>query len=139
MSITQTVCTSFKVQLLSGIHDFSSDTIKLALFQSTADLGASTTVYSSTGESSGTGYTAGGANLTVIDPVSTGTTAIVDFSDLTFSTVSLTARGALVYNSTKGNKAICVLDFGSDRIRVAADLVVTFPSADAVNAIIRIA
>ena len=133
MSITQTVCTSFKVQLLSGIHDFSSDTIKLALFQSTADLGASTTVYS------GTGYTAGGANLTVIDPVSTGTTAIVDFSDLTFSTVSLTARGALVYNSTKGNKAICVLDFGSDRIRVAADLVVTFPSADAVNAIIRIA
>ena len=139
MSITQTVCTSFKVQLLSGIHDFSSDTIKLALFQSTADLGASTTVYSSTGESSGTGYTAGGANLTVIDPVSTGTTAIVDFSDLTFSTVSLTARGALIYNSTKGNKAICVLDFGSDRIRVAADLVVTFPSADAVNAIIRIA
>lgn len=139
MSITQTVCTSFKVQLLSGIHDFSSNTIKLALFQSTADLGASTTVYSSTGESSGTGYTAGGANLTVIDPVSTGTTAIVDFSDLTFSTVSLTARGALVYNSTKGNKAICVLDFGSDRIRVAADLVVTFPSADAVNAIIRIA
>ena len=139
MSITQTVCTSFKVQLLSGIHDFSSDTIKLALFQSTADLGASTTVYSSTGESSGTGYTAGGANLTVIDPISTGTTAIVDFSDLTFSTVSLTARGALVYNSTKGNKAICVLDFGSDRIRVAADLVVTFPSADAVNAIIRIA
>ena len=85
MSITQTVCTSFKVQLLSGIHDFSSNTIKLALFQSTADLGASTTVYSSTGESSGTGYTAGGANLTVIDPVSTGTTAIVDFSDLTFS------------------------------------------------------
>ncbi len=139
MSITQTVCTSFKVQLLSGIHDFSSNTIKLALFQSTADLGASTTVYSSTGESSGTGYTAGGANLTVIDPVSTGTTAIVDFSDLTFSTVSLTARGALIYNSTKGNKAICVLDFGSDRIRVAADLVVTFPSADAVNAIIRIA
>ena len=139
MSITQTVCTSFKVQLLSGIHDFSSNTIKLALFQSTADLGASTTVYSSTGESSGTGYTAGGANLTVIDPVSTGTTAIVDFSDLTFSTVSLTARGALIYNSTKGNKAICVLDFGSDRIRAAADLVVTFPSADAVNAIIRIA
>ena len=139
MSITQTVCTSFKVQLLSGIHDFSSNTIKLALFQSTADLGASTTVYSSTGESSGTGYTAGGANLTVIDPVSTGTTAIVDFSDLTFSTVSLTARGALIYNSTKGNKAICVLDFGSDRIRSAANLVVTFPSADAVNAIIRIA
>jgi hypothetical protein len=138
MAIVQTTCTSFKVELLKGTHDFSSDTFKLALYISSADLGAATTVYSSTGETSGTGYTAGGAALTAVTPVADGMTAVGDFSDLTFSTVSITARGALIYNSSKSNKAVCVLNFGSDRTKTAADFVIAFPSADQYNAIIRV-
>jgi hypothetical protein len=138
MSITQGMCTSVKVELLQGTHDFDSDTFKLALYSSSASLGPETTAYTSTGEVTGTGYTAGGAALTAAAPTSDGTVAIGDFDDLTFSTVTLDARGALIYNSTQANKAVLVLDFGTDRSKTAEDFVITFPSADRNNAIIRI-
>jgi hypothetical protein len=134
------VCTSFKVELLRGLHNFDNggDTFKLALYDSTATLNASTTVYTTTGEVSGTGYSAGGAALTNVTPTSGGTTGYADFDDLTFSTVTLTARGALIYNSTNGNRAVQVLDFVSNQTKTAADLVITFPTGDALNAIVRV-
>lgn len=143
MAITQALCTVFKVDVLKGVHDFTvstGDTFKLALYTSAATLDSTTTAYAATNEASGAGYSAGGAALTNVTPVSSGTTAIVDFADLTFSAVTVTARGALIYNdSAAGDPAVCVLDFGSDKTATAGDFTITFPAADASNAIIRIA
>ena len=148
MAISQAMCTSFKVQLLNGIHAFSTtvvrgattaDSFKLALYTSSASLGAATTAYTTSGEASGTGYTAAGAALTAVAPTSSGTTAFLDFNDLTFSTATVTARGALIYNDTQGDKAVAVLDFGGDKTSTAGDFTIVFPAADASNAIIRIA
>lgn len=142
MAITQAMCTSFKQQLLTGTHDFTNgtgDTFKIALFTSSATLGAATTAYSTTNETSGTGYTAGGNTLTNVTPTSSGTTAFTDFADTTWSTASITARGALIYNSTEANAAVVVLDFGADKTSTAGDFTIQFPTADASNAIIRIA
>lgn len=140
MAITQAMCTSFKVDLLDGEHDFGVDTFKIALYTSSATLDATTTAYSATNETSGTGYTAGGNTLTVsTTPTSSGTTAYISFANTTWSTASITARGALIYNSTNANKAVAVLDFGSDKTSTAGDFTINFPTADASNAIIRIA
>jgi hypothetical protein len=140
MAISQAMCTSFKVELLGGTHDLDTDTIKIALYTSSATLGASTTTYSSTNEvASGSGYTTGGNTLAGASITSSGTTAFVDFTDTTWTSASFTARGALIYNSSKSNKAIAVLDFGSDKTSTNGDFVVQFPTADASNAIIRIA
>jgi hypothetical protein len=143
------MCTSFKKELMFGAHDFDSstgDTFKLALYTSAATLDASTTAYSATDEASGTGYSAGGSALTNVDPTSSGTTAFTDFADLTFSTATITARGALIYNTTPNttsisltNPSVVVLDFGSDKTSTAGDFTVVFPTADSSNAIIRIA
>jgi hypothetical protein len=135
------MCTSFKKELLEGLHDFNlgANVYKIALYDNTATLDASTTVYTTTGEISGTGYTAGGGTLTNVDPTSSGTTGFCDFADFTFSTATITARGALIYNSTNGNRAVVVLDFGSDKTSTAGDFTIVFPTADASNAIIRIA
>lgn len=140
MAITQAMCTSFKVDLLDGEHDFGADTFKIALYTSSASLDSTTTAYSATNETSGTGYTAGGNTLTVsVTPTSSSTTAYISFSNTTWSTASITARGALIYNSTNANKAVAVLDFGSDKTSTAGDFTIQFPAADASNAIIRIA
>lgn len=142
MAITTAMCTSFKVELLQAVHNFlltGGDTFKLAMYVAAATLGAGTTAYSSTNEASGTNYTAGGANLTRIDPTSSGTTAFTDFADLTFSNVTITSRGCLIYNSTDSNKAVSAHDFGSDKTATAGDFVIQFPTADASNAILRIA
>ena len=139
MAITQAMCTSFKQELLEGTHDFTADTFKIALYTSSATLDASTTAYSATNEVSGTGYTATGNTLTVVAPTSSGTTAYVDFNDTTWSSSTITARGALIYNSSKTNKAVAVIDFGADKSSTAGDFTVQFPAADASNAIIRIA
>ena len=142
MAITQAMCTSFKTQLLTGTHDFTNgtgDTFKIALFTSAATLGAATTAYSTSNEASGTGYTAGGNTLTNVTPTSSGTTAFTDFADTTWSSASVTARGALIYNSTESDAAVVVLDFGSDKTSTAGDFTIQFPTADASNAIIRIA
>jgi len=146
MAITQAMCTSFKQELLEGQHDFrtSGHTFKLALYTSSATLGATTTDYSATNEVSGTGYSAGGAALTNIDPTASGTTAFCDFSDLTFSTATITANGALIYNTTTGGgtgttDSVVVLAFGGDKTSTAGDFTIQFPTADASNAIIRIA
>ena len=136
------MCTSFKQELLTGTHDFTNstgDTFKIALFTSSATLGAATTAYSVTNEVSGTGYTAGGNTLTNVTPTTSGTTAFTDFADTTWSTATITARGALIYNSTDSDKAVVVLDFGSDKTSTAGDFTIQFPTADASNAIIRIA
>ena len=147
MAITQAMCTSFKVELLQGKHDFtasSGHTFKLALFTSSASLGAATTDYSTSNEVSGTGYSAGGSALTSVTPVSSGTTAFGDFSDLTFSSATITANGAIIYNTTTGGgsgttDAVVVLAFGGDKTSTAGDFTIQFPTADASNAIIRIA
>lgn len=142
MAISQAMCTSFKVQLLTGTHNFTNstgDTFKIALYTSSATLDASTTAYSATNEVSGTGYTAGGNTLTNVTPTSSGTTAFTDFADTTWSTATITARGALIYNSSAADAAVCVLDFGSDKTSTAGDFTIIFPTADASNAIIRIA
>ena len=142
MAITQTLCTSFKVALLNGEMDFSSDTsqtFKLVLFTSSATLDATTTAYSTTNEVSGTGYTAGGNTLTIAaNPASSGTTAFLDFADTTFASSSITARGALIYKSGGGDPAIAVINFGEDKQTSSADFVIQFPSADKTNAIVRI-
>lgn len=140
MAITQSLCNSFKAELAAGIHDFSSggDTFKIALFDSSASLSSATTAYSATNEVSGTGYTAGGATLTNVSPVLSGATAILDFADVSWPGATITARGALIYNSSKSNRAVAVLDFGSDRISTASTFLIQMPVADAANAIIRI-
>lgn len=136
------LCTSFKVELLKAVHDFTpstGDTFKLALYTSAATLDASTTSFTTTNEVSGTGYTSGGAALTVIEPTSSGTTAFLDFADLTFSSATITARGALIYNdSAAGDPAVAVLDFGADKTSTAGDFTIVFPTADASTAIVRI-
>lgn len=142
MAITQAMCTSFKQELLTGTHDFTNstgDTFKIALYTSSATLGAATTAYSVTNEVSGTGYTAGGNTLTNVTPSTSGTTAFTDFADTTWSSATITARGALIYNSTDSDKAVVVLDFGSDKTSTNGDFTIQFPTADASNAIIRIA
>lgn len=140
MAITQAMCTSFKQELLEGVHDFTSHTIKIALYSSSATLDATTTAYSATNEVSGTNYTAGGNTLTTVAPTTSGTTAFIDFNDVTWSAASITARGAVIYNSSvAGNPAIAVLDFGADKTSTDGDFTVQFPTADASNAIVRIA
>ena len=143
------MCTSFKKELLYGAHDFdavSGDTFKIALYTSSATMTAATTAYATTNETSGTAYVAGGEALTPVDPTSSGTTALTDFSDETWSTATITARGALIYNTTPNttsialtNPSVVVLDFGSDKTSTAGDFTVVFPTADSSNAIIRIA
>jgi len=143
------MCTSFKKELLFGVHDFdlaNGDTFKIALYTNSASFDASTTAYTTSNEVSGTGYSAGGGALTNVDPTSSGTTALTDFQDETFSTATITARGALIYNTTPNttslsvtNPSVVVLDFGGDKTSTAGDFTIVFPTADASNAIIRIA
>jgi hypothetical protein len=138
------MCTSFKVGILDGEFDFGTGTsqvFKIALFTSAATLSAATTAYSTSNEVSGTGYSAGGNILTVSQvPTSSGTTAFIDFADTTWSTATITARGALIYlaNGTT-NPAVAVLDFGGDKTSTAGNFTIQFPAADATNAILRIA
>jgi hypothetical protein len=142
MAISQAMCTSFKKELLEAVHNFKNsggDTFKIALYTSSASLGAATTAYSATNEISGTGYTAGGNTLTRVDPSSSGTTGFTDFANTTWSSATITARGALIYNDTDSDKAVAVLDFGADKTSTAGDFTIQFPAADASNAIIRIA
>ena len=151
MAIAQAMCTSFKKELLEGVHNFKNsggDTFKLALYaegsggksSTTATLGATTTAFTTTGEVANSGsYTSGGGTLTKVAPTSSGTTAFTDFSDLSFTTATITAMGALIYNSTNSNKAVCVLDFTSNKTSTSGTFTIQFPTADASNAIIRIA
>jgi hypothetical protein len=141
------MCTSFKQELLRAQHDFTASTghtFKLALYDNNASFTAATTDYTVTNEVSGTGYSAGGGTLTNVTPTTSGTTAFTDFDDLTFSSSTITARGALIYNTTAGGgsgttESVVVLDFGSDKSSSAGDFTIIFPTADASNAIIRIA
>ena len=142
MAITSTLTTSFKKELLEATHNFSAsggNSFKLALYTSSASLGATTTAYSSSNEVSGTNYTATGAALTNIAPTSSGTTGFTDFSDLTFSNATVTARGCLIYNDTNSDKAVAAIDFGGDKTSTAGDFTIVFPAAAASTAIIRIA
>ena len=137
------MCTSFKVELLTATHDFTNstgDTFKIALYTSSATLGASTTAYTTSNEVASTGnYSAGGNTLTNVTPTSSGTTAFTDFADTTWSSATITANGALIYNSSKSDKAVAVLAFGGDKTSTNGDFTIVFPTADASNAIIRIA
>ena len=141
MAIVQTICTSFKAEVAQGLHNFTTGTgnvFKLALYVATANIGADTTTYTSSGEASGTNYTAGGIALTNITPLSSGFTGYWSFDDLTFSNVTLTCAGALIYNSTNGNRAVCVLNFGSTVTKTGQDLTITFPPMGATDSILRI-
>ena len=141
MAITQATCTSFKKELLEAVHDFTSHTFKIALYSDSATLGASTTAYSTSNEitnTSGTAYTAGGKALTTIAPTSSGTVAFVDFDNISWTSASFTARGALIYNSSASNKAVAVLDFGSNRVVSGDTFEVQFPVSSATTAVIRI-
>jgi hypothetical protein len=141
------MCTSFKDELLEGVHDFRSsggDTFKLALYTSSATLDATTTAYSATNEVGNSGsYSAGGGTLTNISPTTSGTTAFTDFDDLSFTSATITARGALIYNTTPAhtftNPSVAVLDFGSDKSSSAGTFTIQFPAATSTDAIIRIA
>lgn len=147
MAITTAMCSSFKQELLQGKHSFESTgghTFKIALFTSSASLDASTTDYVSTNEVTGTGYTAGGEALTNNGVALDGTTAYVDFADVTWSSATITANGALIYNTTTDGgssttDAVAVLAFGGDKTSTNGDFVVQFPTADSTNAVIRIA
>ena len=143
MAITQAMATSFKKALLDGDMDFSSgtsDAFKIALYTSSATMSAATTAYSTTNEISGTGYTAGGNTLTVVAPTTSGTTAFLDFADSTWTTATITARGALIYRSSgSGNPAVAVLDFGADKAATGGSFIIEFPTANSSSAIIRIA
>lgn len=141
------MATSFKQQMLEAVHDFRNsggDVFRLALYTNTASFTAATTAYTATNEVTASGsYTAGGGTLTRVNPAATGTTAFTDFADLTFTTATITARGALIYNTTPThtytNPVVAVLDFGSDRTSTVGDFTIVFPTADSTNAIIRIA
>lgn len=135
--ITQTQVTSFKEELYEGTHNLLTDTLKIALYTSSASLGASTTAYSTTNEITGTGYTAGGNTLTGATVQSSGTTAYVSFSNTSWAAATFTCRGALIYNSSKANRAVAILDFGADKTSAAQTFTVTFPANDATNAVIR--
>ena len=145
MAITSAICNSFKQEILVGTHNFtatSGNTFKIALYTSSATLGAGTTAYSTTNEitnSSGTAYTAGGATLTSVTPTTDSTTAVCDFADVSFSSASFTANGALIYNDTQSDKAVAVIAFGGDKTVTSGTFTIQFPTADATNAIIRIA
>ena len=143
MAITQAMCTSFKKELLEAKHNFllsGGSTFNIALYTSSATLSAATTAYTTSNEVSGTNYSAKGGELTRIDPSTSGTTALTDFAADTFSSSTITARGALIFNdSASGDPAVCVLDFGADKSSSSGDFTVVFPAADASNAIIRIA
>ena len=139
MAITQAMCSSFKQQILLGEHDLDTDVIKIALYTSAATWDASTTAYTTSNEVVGVGYTAGGNTLAGATVSLTGTTAFVDFTDTTWTTATITARGALIYNSSKSNKAVAVLDFGTDKTSTAGSFTVQFPTNDASSAIVRIA
>ena len=150
MAITQAMATSFKVEILKGLHAFgtsviragtTADTFRVALYTSSATMDATTTAYSVTNEVSGTNYTAGGEAITIVTaPTSTSTTAWLDFTDVTWATSTITARGALIYNDTSsGNLAVGVLDFGSDKTSTAGNFSIVWPAGDSTNAIIRVA
>lgn len=145
MAISSAICNSFKQEILVGTHDFTAstgDTFKIALFTSSATLGASTTAYSATNEitnDAGSAYTAGGEDLTSVTPVLDSSTAVCDFSDVSWTSATFTANGALIYNSSKSNKAVCAIAFGGDKTATNGTFTVQFPTADASNAIIRIA
>jgi hypothetical protein len=143
MAITQAMATSFKKELMEAKHNFlasGGNSFKLALYTSSATMGAATTAYTTTNQATGTNYTAGGSALTNINPTSSGTTAFTDFADLTFGTATITARGCMIYNDTAaGDPAVAVFDFGGDKTSTAGSFTITFPTADASNAIIRIA
>ena len=140
------MCTSFKDQILEGVHDFSSsggDTFKIALYSSAATLDATTTAYTSSNEVANSGtYSAGGGTLTNVTPTTSGTTAFTDFDDISFTSATINARGALIYNTTPThtytNPSVAVLDFGGDKISTSGTFTIQFPAADASNAIIRI-
>ena len=141
MAIYQTMCTSFKAEVAQGLHNFTRTTgnvFKLALYVATADLSASTTAYTSSGEASGTNYTAGGIALTNITPTTSGTTGYWSFDNATFTNVTLSCAGALIYNSTNQNRAVCVLSFGNTIVKSASDLTITFPAPGATDAVLRI-
>ena len=149
MAITQAMATSFKVEILDGIHAFgptvvrastAADTFYIALYTSAATLDATTTVYTTSNEVVGTGYTAGGNALAVsVVPVSSGTTAYLSFTNSSWSTATITARGAMIYNATQGNKCVAVLDFGADKTSTAGTFTIVFPTAAPGTAIIQIA
>ena len=142
MAISTAMCTSFKSELMSALHDFDNpggNTFKIALYTSSATLGASTTAYSATNEVTGTGYSAGGNTLTSVSPTTSGTTAYVDFADTTWSNSTITANGALIYNANSSNAAVVTLAFGSDKSSSNGDFTIVFPTANATDAIIRIA
>ena len=143
MAISQAMCTSFKKELLEAVHNFKNSggsTSQIALYTSSASLGASTTAYTTSNEVSGTNYTAKGNTLTRVDPTTSGTTALTDFADTTWSSATITARGAVIFNdSASGDPSVAVLDVGGDKTSTAGDFTVSFPAADASNAIIRIA
>jgi len=141
MAIVQTMCTSFKAEVAQGLHNFTRTTgnvFKLALYVATANIDQNTTIYTSTGEASGTGYSPGGIALTNITPLSSGVTGYWSFDDLTFSNVTLTCAGALIYNSSNGNRAVCVLNFGSTITKTGQNLTITFPPMGATDSILRI-
>ena len=139
MAITQALCTVFKEDLMNAGRNLTSDTLKLALYTSSASLGAATTAYSTSNEVSGTGYSACGATLSSVSVSTDGTTAIFDAANVSFTSATITARGALIYNSSNSNSAICVLDFGSDKSSSNGTFEIQFPAANASNALIRIA
>ena len=146
MAITSAICTSFKVEILKGVHNFTAttgNTFKIALYDSDATLGAGTTAFTTSEEitnTSGTAYTSGGASLTSVTPVASSTTAVCDFNDVDFTSASFTANGALIYNSSaSGNPAVCAIAFGSDKTATNGTFTIQFPTADATNAIIRLA
>jgi hypothetical protein len=142
MAITQAMPTSFKVELMQALHNFTAstgNTFKIALYTSAVNLGATTTAYSATSEVSGTNYTAGGNTLTNITPTSGGTVAFTDFNDTTWTSATITANGALIYNNTNQNRAVAVLAFGGDKTSTNGDFTIVFPAATSAAAIIRIA
>ena len=145
MAITSAICTSFKVELLKGVHDFTAttgDTFKIALYTSSATLGAGTTAFTTSNEitnSAGTAYTSGGATLTSVTPTSDSTTAVCDFADVSFTSASFTANGALIYNSSESNAAVAAIAFGADKTVSSGTFTIQFPTAGATTAIIRLA
>ena len=145
MAITSAICTSYKVELLKGVHDFTAttgDTFKIALYTSSATLGAGTTAFTTSNEitnSSGTAYTSGGATLTSVTPTSDSTTAVCDFADVSFTSASFTANGALIYNSSESNAAVAAIAFGADKTVSSGTFTIQFPTAGATTAIIRLA
>ena len=149
MAITQSLATSFKVDLFDGVHNFgigvirastAQDVFKIALYSSTATLDATTTAYTTSNEVTGTGYTAGGITLTVSTaPTFTSTTAFLSLADAAWPSATLTARGALIYNSSQGNVAVASLDFGSDKTSTTGTFSVIFPTANSTSAILRLA